>query len=67
MPITEDFNLKWDQVSYDVEKNLAKLLLHESQEVIAKIELVITSELASLSIDDTIEKRRELYKNHKQI
>ena len=49
MSLTEDFNLKWDQVLYDAEKNLVKLLLHESQEVIAKIELDIASELANHS------------------
>ena len=37
-----------------------KLLLHESQEVIAKIELAITSELGSLDIVDTVEEGREL-------
>ena len=41
-------------------KNLVKLLLHESQEVIAKIELDITSELGSLDIVDTVEEGREL-------
>ena len=49
MSLTEDFNLKWDQVLYDAEKNHVKLLLHESQEVIAKIELDIASELANHS------------------
>ena len=49
MSLTEDFNLKWDQVLYDAEKNLVKLLLHESQEVIAKIELDVASELANHS------------------
>ena len=40
-------------------------LLHESQEVIAKIEFDITSELANLNIDGTVQKRRELYTKHK--
>ena len=42
-----------------------KLFLHESQEVIIKIELDITSEIANLNIDDTVQKRRELYTKHK--
>ena len=64
-PVTEDFNLKWDQVLHGAEKSIAKLLLHESQEVIAKIELDITNELANLNIDDTVQKPRELYTKHK--
>ena len=55
-PVTEDFNLKWDQVLYDAERSLVKLILHESQEVIAKIELDITTELGNLNIDDTVQK-----------
>ena len=42
-PVTEHFNLKWDQVLYDAQKSLVKLLLHKLQEVIAKIELDITN------------------------
>ena len=64
-PVTKDFNLKWDQVLSDAGKSLVKLLLHESQEVIVKIELDITSELANVNIDDTDQKRRELYTKHK--
>ena len=43
----------------------SRLLLHESREVIAKIKLDITSELANLKIDDTTQKRRELYTKYK--
>ena len=64
-PITEDFNLKWDHVLYDAEKSLVKLLLHESQQVIAKIELDVTSELANLNIYDTVQKQRQVYIKHK--
>ena len=64
-PVTEDFNLKWDQVLYDAEKSLAKLPLHESREVIAKIELDITSEVANLNVDETVQTRRKLYTKHK--
>ena len=41
--VTERFNLKWDQVFYDAQKSLVKLLLNKSQGVIAKIELDITN------------------------
>ena len=64
-PVMEDFNLKWDQLLYDAEKFFVKLLLHEFQEVIAKIELDIASELANLNIDDTVQKQREMYTKHK--
>ena len=50
----EDFNLKWDQILHDVEKNFVISLLHEYQEVLPKIELDITSELANLNIDETV-------------
>ena len=51
----EDFNLKWNQVFYDAEKSFVKLPLHESREVNAKIELDITSEVAKLNIDETVQ------------
>ena len=44
-----------------------KVLLHEFHEVIAKIELDITCELANLNIDDTVQTKRELYTKHKKL
>lgn len=61
------FSLKWNQVLCDAEKNLVKVLLHECHEVIAKIELDITCELANLNIDDTVQTKRELYTKHKKL
>ena len=41
-----------------------KLLLHESQEIISRIEFNISSELANLNIDETVQKQKELYTKH---
>ena len=42
-------------------KSLVKLLLHKSQQAIAKTEISFSSELVILEIDDTLQKQKELY------
>ena len=61
----ERFQFKISQALYDAEKILVKLVLHESLKDIEKIEFNISSELADLNIDDTVQKWRKLYTKHK--
>ena len=44
LPVSEDFESKWKAILYDVENNIVKLLMYESDQVIAKIEVQIQEE-----------------------
>ena len=44
-PISNDFHIKWNEILYNAEKNLAKLLLYESSKVVAKLEIEVNKEL----------------------
>ena len=41
LPVSEDFERKWNSILYDAEKNIIKLLLYEFDQIIAKIEVEI--------------------------
>ena len=45
LPVSEDFGIKWNAILRDAEKNIIKLLMYESDQVIAKIEAEIQEEL----------------------
>ena len=45
LPVSKDFESKWDAILYEAEKNIIKLLMYESDHVIAKIEVEIQEEL----------------------
>ena len=45
LPVSEDFESKWNAILYDAEKNIIKLLMYESDQVIAKIEVDLQEEL----------------------
>ena len=49
-PVSEDFNtgMKWNEVLYNAEKNLVKLLLYESSKVIAKIQVELDLEVRKI-------------------
>ena len=38
-PISDDFQIKWNKILYNAEKNLVELLLYESSKVVAKLEI----------------------------
>ena len=38
-PISDDFQIKWNEILYDAEKNLGELLLRKSSNVVARIEI----------------------------
>ena len=63
-PVSEDFFIKWEEILYNVEKNLAELLLYESSKVIAKIEIDFSNEIYKLHPDDYKTKRNELTNNN---
>ena len=45
LPVSKDFESKWNAILYEAEKNIIKLLMYESDQVIAKIEAEIQEEL----------------------
>ena len=63
-PVSEDFFIKWEEILYNVEKNLLELLLYESSKVIAKIEIDFSNEIYELHLDDYKTKRNELTNNN---
>ena len=49
-PVSKDFNIKWNEVLYNAEKNLVKLLLYESSKVIAKIQVDLDLEVRKIDL-----------------
>ena len=49
-PVSKDFNTKWNEVLYNAEKNLIKLLLYESSKVIAKIQVDLDLEVRKIDL-----------------
>ena len=45
VPVTEDFHSEWNSVLFEAEKRLVRLLLRESEKVIAKIEVEFDLEI----------------------
>ena len=44
-PISKDFNIKWNNILWDAERNLVELLLNESLKVVERAELDLDLEL----------------------
>ena len=59
-PVSEDLFIKWEEILYNVDKNLFELLLSESSKVIAKIEIDFPNKNYQLHPDDYKAKRNEL-------
>ena len=59
------FLVKWEEILYNTEKNLAELLLYESSKVIAKIEVDFFKEIHKLHLDDYKTKLNEVSHNNK--
>ena len=55
-PISDDFQIKWNEILYNAENNLVKLLLYESSKVIAKLEIDFNKELLNCHPNDCKEK-----------
>ena len=61
-PISNDFQIKWNEILYNAEKNLAKLLLYESSKVVAKLEIEVNKELMNRHPNDYKEKHTPFQK-----
>ena len=59
-PDSEDFYIKWDEILYNVEKNLIKLLLCEPSQVVAKLEVDLGNGIRELHPDNYEDKLLEL-------
>ena len=44
-PVPEDFEIKWNSILYNAERNIVELLLYEAEKVIAKIQVEIQEEI----------------------
>ena len=64
-PISDDFQIKRNEILYNAEKNLAELLLYESSKVVAKLEIDFNKEPVNRHPNDYKEKRIHLSKKHK--
>ena len=58
-----DFDFDWNSISYDAEKNI-KLLLYESDQIIAKIEVEIQQELKKEDLEKFKKKYNQLEDKH---
>ena len=44
-PVSEDFEVKWNSILYNTERNIVELLLYEAEKVILKIQVEIQEEV----------------------
>ena len=44
-PVSEDFEVKWNSILYNAERNIVELLLNEAEKVIAKIKVELQEEV----------------------
>ena len=63
--ISDGFQIKWNDILYNAEKNLVELLLYESSKVVAKLEIDVNKELMNRHPNDYKEKHVHLSKKHK--
>ena len=64
LPISKDFESKWNVIMYEAEKNIINLLIYESKQVIAKIEVEIQEELEEEDLNRFRKKINQLENNH---
>ena len=64
LPISKDFESKWNVIMYEAEKNIINLLIYESKQVIAKIEVEIQEELEEEDLNRFRKKISQLENNH---
>ena len=64
--ISDDFNIKWDKILHDAERNLVKLLLAESSKVVEKVELNIDQELKRVYPNSYEAERLQLNEKHQK-
>ena len=64
-PVTDNFLFHWNNVLFDTEKKLAKLLLEESEKVIEKIEIDISNEVKEKYAGSTSRQINKINGKHK--
>ena len=64
-PINDDFQIKSNEILYNAKKNLVELLLYESSNVVAKLEIDFNKELLNRHPNDHKEKCIDLSKTYK--
>ena len=64
LPISKDFESKWNVIMYEAEKNIINLLIYESKQVIAKIEVEIQEESEEEDLNRFRKKINQLENNH---
>ena len=65
--MSTDFDLNWNNVLYDAEKKVVKLLLEESKKVITKIDTGITTEIETKYAETTREERENIKLKYKNV
>ena len=66
-PVSADFDLNWNNVLYDAEKKLVRLLLEESKKVITKIDTGVAIEIETKYPEPTREEREKIKRKYKNI
>ena len=66
--VTDDFENQWNSILYEAEKRLVKLLLKESENVVAKVQSEIELEIldSQTTYEVTLERLEQKHANFKQ-
>ena len=64
LPVSKYFESQWNDILYEAEENIMKLLMYESDHVIAKIEVEIQEELKEEEPDRFQKKINQLENKH---
>ena len=64
VPLTKDFQKHWESILYDAETRLVKLLLKESENIIASIEVEFDQRLQLQYPESAQEKKSEIVNKH---
>ena len=63
-PVSEDFEVKWNSILYNAERNIVELLLYEAEKVIAKIQVEIQEEVNEQNPEKFERRYAELERQH---
>ena len=63
-PFSEDFEFKWNSLTFNAERSIVQLLLHESENVFRKIEVKIQKKFNERSPEKLKQRYAELEKKY---
>ena len=63
-PVSEDFEFKWNSITYNAERSIVKLLLYKSENVFRKIEVEIQKKVNERSLEKLKQRYAELEKKN---